>query len=107
MMERPWCRFRREARARERHRHCIDGESLIALYPNRPIREADIARHSWNVRFVPLARRICVSKVINGPEADDIVGKFAAHGATARVNARGRSVLERSRRDEGRIDAAE
>jgi len=24
-MERPWCRFRREARARERHRHCIGG----------------------------------------------------------------------------------
>jgi len=25
MMERPWCRFRREARARERHRHCSGG----------------------------------------------------------------------------------
>jgi len=24
-MERPWCRFRREARARERHRHCSGG----------------------------------------------------------------------------------
>jgi hypothetical protein len=27
MMERPWCRFRREARARERHRHCSGGQS--------------------------------------------------------------------------------
>src|SRR5262245_8987604 len=25
MMEGPWCRFRREARARERHRHCSGG----------------------------------------------------------------------------------
>jgi len=25
MMEGPWCRFRREARARERHRHCDGG----------------------------------------------------------------------------------
>ena len=25
MMEGPWCRFRREARARERHRHCGGG----------------------------------------------------------------------------------
>jgi len=25
MMEGPWCRFRREARARERHRHCAGG----------------------------------------------------------------------------------
>jgi len=25
MMEGPWCRFRREARARERHRHCTGG----------------------------------------------------------------------------------
>jgi len=24
-MERPWCRFRREARARERHRHRSGG----------------------------------------------------------------------------------
>src|SRR5258708_708086 len=27
MMEGPWCRFRREARARERHRHCGGGWS--------------------------------------------------------------------------------
>ena len=27
MMERPWCRFRREARARERHQHSIGGSS--------------------------------------------------------------------------------
>jgi len=25
MMEGPWCRVRREARARERHRHCTGG----------------------------------------------------------------------------------
>jgi len=25
MVEGPWCRFRREARARERHRHCCGG----------------------------------------------------------------------------------
>jgi len=25
MMEGPWCRFQREARARERHRHCSGG----------------------------------------------------------------------------------
>ena len=25
MVEGPWCRFRREARARERHRHCSGG----------------------------------------------------------------------------------
>ena len=25
MMEGPWCRFRREARARGRHRHCSGG----------------------------------------------------------------------------------
>ena len=41
MMEGPWCRFRREARARERHRHCGE-DSLNALDPNRPIREADV-----------------------------------------------------------------
>src|SRR5215470_6262108 len=42
MMEGPWCRFRREARARERHRYCAGGESesLKALDPKRPIREA-------------------------------------------------------------------
>ena len=34
---RAWCRFRREARARERHRHC-NGGSLKALDPSRPIR---------------------------------------------------------------------
>jgi len=25
MVEEPWCRFRREARARDRHRHCDGG----------------------------------------------------------------------------------
>src|SRR5437763_5862673 len=41
MMEGPWCRFRREARARERRRHCCGGWSE-ALDSSRPIREADI-----------------------------------------------------------------
>src|SRR5215472_13097778 len=54
MMEGPWCRFRREARARERHRHCKD-ESLKVLDPKRPIREADIHRCDYDVRFVPTA----------------------------------------------------
>jgi len=36
-----WCRFRREARARERHRTVVV-DSLKALDPKRPIREADI-----------------------------------------------------------------
>jgi len=30
MMEGPWCRFRREARARGRHRHCSGGWSESA-----------------------------------------------------------------------------
>jgi hypothetical protein len=37
-MEGPWRRFRREARARERHRHCAV-DSLKVLAPKRPIRE--------------------------------------------------------------------
>ena len=40
-MERPWCRFRREARAREDIDTATVG-SLKALDPNWPIREADI-----------------------------------------------------------------
>src|SRR5258705_12686533 len=52
MMEGPWCRFRREARARERHRHVVV-DSLKALDPKRPIREADIRRKDRQVRFVP------------------------------------------------------
>src|SRR6478736_1834522 len=43
MMERPWCRFRREARARERRRLPQVVDSLKVLDPNRPFREADIA----------------------------------------------------------------
>jgi hypothetical protein len=46
MMERSWCRFRREARARERHRHTAVAESLKALGPERPIRETDMALKS-------------------------------------------------------------
>src|SRR4029077_2383719 len=41
MMEGPWCRFRREARARERHRTAVV-DSLKAFDSKRPIREADI-----------------------------------------------------------------
>jgi len=43
MMEGPQCRFRREARARERHQHPV-GDSLKVLDPKRPIREADVAQ---------------------------------------------------------------
>src|SRR6202040_3568635 len=39
MMEGPWCRFRREARAREQHRHAAV-YSLKVLDPKWPIREA-------------------------------------------------------------------
>jgi hypothetical protein len=35
-------------------------DSLKALDPRRPIREADIERHGWHVRFVPTSRR-CIS----------------------------------------------
>jgi len=31
MMEGPWCRVRREARARERHRHCSSGKAWKRL----------------------------------------------------------------------------
>src|SRR5208282_4384636 len=42
MMEGPWCRFRREARARERHQHTAVVDSLKVLDPERPIREATL-----------------------------------------------------------------
>src|ERR1700752_400289 len=45
MMEGPWCRFRREARAREQHRHAAV-DSLKVLDPKWPIREATKARRS-------------------------------------------------------------
>src|ERR1700733_5337895 len=41
MMEGPWCRFRREARAREQHRHAAV-DSLKVLDPKWPIREATL-----------------------------------------------------------------
>jgi len=44
---------RREARARERHRHEVV-DSLEALDPDRPIREADINGGRRHVRYVPL-----------------------------------------------------
>jgi len=45
-MERPWCRFRREARARERRRLPQVVDSLKVLDQNRPFREADIGHQS-------------------------------------------------------------
>src|SRR6476620_11358571 len=47
ILEGPWCRFRREARARERHRHHSRGQSDV-LDPGRPIREADINHHLFS-----------------------------------------------------------
>jgi len=41
-MEGPWLRFRRGARASERHRTVV-ADSLKTLDPKRPIRKADIA----------------------------------------------------------------
>src|SRR6478752_1985489 len=52
MMEGPRCRFRREARARERHRHRML-DSLKVLDPKGPIREADVGRQRAQVRFGP------------------------------------------------------
>src|SRR5436309_14883561 len=49
MMERPWCRFRREARARERRRLPQVVDSLKVLDQNRPFREADIRYFTLNV----------------------------------------------------------
>ena len=51
MMEGLWRRVRREARARERHRHTAVVDSLKALDPDRPIREADIGSTRCDVRF--------------------------------------------------------
>jgi len=53
MMEGPWCRFRREARARERHRHCGGGGKSESAWPQWPIREADSERTSHHFRLVP------------------------------------------------------
>src|SRR5262245_58760532 len=52
MMEGPWCRVRREARARERHRRWSWWIALKVLDPRRPIREADICGESW--LYIPL-----------------------------------------------------
>src|SRR6188768_1739625 len=58
MMEGPWCRFRREARARERHRHRML-DSLKVLDPEVPIREADTGRTFPEVCFgQPLADEV-------------------------------------------------
>ena len=54
MMEGPWCRFRREARARERLDTAV-ADSLKALDPGRPIREADIQHEASIGRAEPVA----------------------------------------------------
>src|SRR5512139_110875 len=68
MLEGPKCRFRREARARERHRH-RPVDSLKALDPNRPIREADMCGALAHVRFGPKADSCSAAKriVIRSP----------------------------------------
>src|SRR5262245_33936508 len=48
------CRFRKKARARERHRH-RPVDSLKALDPKRPIREADMCGALAHVCFGPKA----------------------------------------------------
>src|SRR5258705_826682 len=53
MMEGPWCRFRREARAPS-DIDTVVVDSLKALDPKRPIREADIRRTGPVFRFVPI-----------------------------------------------------
>src|SRR5215471_112793 len=42
-------------------------DSLKALDPNRPIREADIAERSGQVRFVPEADSCTAAKNLSGP----------------------------------------
>src|SRR3954468_894246 len=46
MMERPWCRFRREARARERQRH-YDVDSLKCLTLSGRLEKHFIAEAGW------------------------------------------------------------
>jgi len=48
------CRFRREARARERPRSLLSWIGLKARDPYRPIREADIAKLAANAPLPPL-----------------------------------------------------
>ena len=59
-MEGPWCRFRRDARARERGRH-RPVDSLKALDPNGPIREVDIATTPTHVRFKAVSGGFAIS----------------------------------------------
>jgi hypothetical protein len=59
-MEGPWCRFRRDARARERGRH-RPVDSLKALDPNGPIREVDIATTPTHVRFKAVTGGFAIS----------------------------------------------
>ena len=66
MMEGPQCRFRREARARERHQHpVVDG--LKVLDPKRPIREADMERTFREVREGAICCRVhCSDGIYSG-----------------------------------------
>ena len=79
-MEGPWCRVRREARAREQHQtSTLQWRiGLKALDPERPIREADIAEHRRDVCFVPNADMQLHSivwsvraRVFGGSQVDD------------------------------------
>src|SRR5258708_4866918 len=58
MMEGPWCRFRREARARE-DIDTVAVDSLKALDPEWPIREADnrCATKTGQIRKLPTGAR--------------------------------------------------
>src|SRR3977135_2673266 len=58
MMEGPWCRFRREARAREQHRHAAV-DSLKVLDPKWPIREATKFCDAAKCRDGPIADIPC------------------------------------------------
>jgi len=53
MMEGPMCRFRREKHEPASDVATVVVDSLKALDPNRPIREADIGLPLIDVRFTP------------------------------------------------------
>src|SRR6516162_5987594 len=84
MMEGPQCRFRREARARERHQHpVVDG--LKVLDPKRPIREADMKRTFREFRVGPIADSCTAAKA---PLFDNLVGGSEQRRGTLRPSAR-------------------
>src|SRR5262249_7527522 len=77
MMEGPWCRVRREARAGERHRRWSWWIALKVLDPRRPIREADISSAADSSLFDHLvsARQECLwdreAERLDGRQIDD------------------------------------